>query len=193
MKAESAGPYLAVVLLAAFLFSATGYFLNKAFWARHLAPVFPVMVFSVALMARDAWRTSPRWTGAAAVGLAALWLFSSLNLRFNPIHRNEDYRGAALLARDELNRGGVVWWQGSWHCAVYYKLPVDLEGRFYDARFFNANGLDAAGARLAPRADLIVTTKPDIYDGCGTVRAMAKDGNYQAAEKLNGFVLLRPR
>lgn len=191
-KMALAWPYLAVAGLSVVLLFSGGFFLKKAFWARHLAPVFPLVVFAIALVLRDTWKTFPKWTGGAALGLVVLWLFSSLNLRFNPLHRNDDYRSTASLARAELNQGGVVWWSGSWHCAAYYGLPVDLAGNFNDARFVEVNNVGPEKTRQAPKADLIVVTRPQIYDDRGAVRAFIKESGYRAEQGPNGFVLFRP-
>ena len=167
-----ATPALAVFLLACLSFAFLAVFMGKAFWARHLAFVFPFFLYVIACLGHEAagGAKAKKLLFRLSVSLFALiWLFSSASVRFSPSHGKDDYRTAAHIAVEEIARGKVVWWLASWHCAAYYGLPVDYEGRSTSPRFLLFHSPSRVLDLPFQRPDIALLSKPDIYDSHGVV------------------------
>ncbi len=160
---------------------------QKAIWARHLAPVFPFYVLASGLAISTAARRDQRLTVAAFV-LCSLLFFSSLSLRFAPRHRNDDYRTAALLATKAIATGHSVWWAASWHCALYYGLPWNV-ARADSGTPLLKYLIDPAEHDLSSSnaPDLIVLSRPDIYDESGVIRHYAEARHYRPGPTIWRF------
>lgn len=165
---------LGVAAVGGGLLFASGMLLEKAFWARHWAPLFPWMVLALSLAGAKAWRMGGPLGRAGLILILAVWGLSAAQLRWNPAHGKDDYRAAAAQARAALEGGETVWWCGSWHAAAYYGLPVTLDGRFPDPRFIDASFLPAGAAEALPPPDCILITKPENFDRQGAIAGWLK-------------------
>lgn len=176
---------VSVLGLTALTFVAGGLVLQKAFWARHFAPMFPfyVVLLGVALAGLTSRRHRVvRWLPFLVVGLL---IFSALNLRFSPVWRKEDYRSAAQFARQALTENKSVWWVGADYCANYYGLEC-AESRPETGKVFCPQ---FGGAETLPPPDVIVFSKPDIYDAKFVVQEIIKRDHYQEAARFKSFTV----
>ncbi|HEY3762096.1 MAG TPA: hypothetical protein VGN23_10155 [Verrucomicrobiae bacterium] len=158
--------------------------LHRAFWARHFAPVFPFYTAIVA-MAVAGLISSRQWLVRILPWLLmALLLYSSLNLRFAPAYRKENYRGAVQFARSALEEKKSVWWVAGWLLPTYYHLDLSAQpesGRLYDPEFAPMENL--------AMPDFIIMSRPETFDPAGGVRNIIQSRHYQLVQTNNAFTI----
>jgi len=184
---------LAIVFSA---FTAASFAAEKAFWARHYAPVFPFYIAALGLGIKaglgSSYRSIVRPAIMSYVGVA---LFSSLSIRFAPRHRKEDYRSASAVAREALNQGKSVWWIAGPEAAEYCGVPLTHTG-FQEGRAYSPSSkirLKTPPPDLAqlPRPDLIVMSRPDAFDPNRSAQAIVKDEGYHRTGGARFFEFYR--
>jgi hypothetical protein len=178
---------LAMVLgMTALVFVGGSMALQKAFWARHFAPVFPfyVTLLGIAIAgAKDSRKLAVRWIPFLLCGLLAL---SALNLRLAPAWRKEDYRSAAQFARRALAEHQSVWWVASGYCATYYQLEYTSSR----PEAGKATCLPPVEAKsLQPPDVIIYSCKPDIFDKDAAIQKIIEQKNYQTAARFKSFII----
>lgn len=168
---------------------------GASFWARHLAILFPFFAYVIAVPLSKFFSTGR--TGKLLVAITICLLFASaLNTRFNPRYFKEDYRGAAAIAKKMLKSGSMVWWLGDVATGYYYGLPITpklLQNKL--AHLLNTKNImafhcpDGQSLEIVKNADVIILTKPDIYDQKGTIQTLVESNiNYQLTnDELSGF------
>jgi hypothetical protein len=178
---------LLALALTAGVFVVGSFVLQKAFWARHYAPVFPfyIAVLGLAFAGVQAHaRAGLRWL---PVAVCALLLWSSLNLRFAPSLRKEDYRAAVQFAKPALAEGKTVWWMASAFPAIFYGMGITFfepeAGKAFIA--FRSR----TDIRVLPLPKVIVVNKPDLHDPEGTVQKIIADNHYQIAARYQAFTI----
>jgi len=170
---------------------AAGFILHFRVLGRHFAPLFPVVVFLLALGVTNLWR---RHTIARIVVLVffAFCFASCLSLRFAERHARDDYRSAAMLGKIALGRGELVWWNADKQGALVYHLPVTNEPQITNAAFLIANP-DKEFARNLPKPDLVLVSKPDIYDNHNVLHNYLIQNNYHVERTLSAFTVWRKK
>src|SRR5665213_305277 len=167
---------------AAIFLLAAGAWKHDRVLGRHFTPLAPALIFLLAAGCRELWRRGN--FQRAIVGLfLALTLASALSVRFAERHAREDYRTATVLARESLAHGERVWW-----CADI------TAGRFYGVPVLNPDALPAPGQAWPafafseqvitnqPPPDVVVMSRPEIYDPRGSVRALIAREHYRLVE-----------
>ena len=178
---------LIILGLTAVVFVVGSLALQKPFWARHFAPVFPFYVVLLGMAMTGAAGSSRRLIRALPFLLCGLLLFSDMNLRFAPVWRKENYRAAAQFARKSLAENKSVWWLAARDCATYYHLQtaqtLPEPGRVFTplAGFGKAEGL--------PLPDVIIYSKPDINDPNLAVQNIITQNHYVEAAVLKSFTI----
>ena len=136
---------------------------------RHFAPLLPVLLLLISKGLR-ARLTSPRWIYRfAPLAYLALSLISCLAFHLASRHSKDDYRDAAGYARMSLQSGYRVWWNASLEGGLYYGLPLEpqpFKNRAKITYLMNPSPATLAGL---PVPNLVVQSKPDIFDGGGCV------------------------
>ena len=117
--------------------------------------------------------------------LIALLFFSSLNLRVAARHRKEDYKSAAQIAQRALDEKKSVWWVAGVLPAQYYHLDCALS-RPEAGKVFCPQSSDLQDF---PAPDVILLSKPDIFDDRGVVQGLIRRNHYHPAETLKSFVI----
>ncbi len=161
--------------------------IQKAFWARHYAPVFPFYVTILGLAIAGLWsgtRPGLRWL---TVPVAGLLLWSSLNFRFAPALQNEDYRSAVHYGQQALNEGKNVWWLASAYPAIFYGTGVCYFHPESGKLFLAFRSLD--DIPTLPLPEVIVLNKPDLHDPAGTVQKIIAEKNYGVAARYQAFTV----
>lgn len=154
---------------------------------RHFVPALPAVVLSLAAVMNLALaRRSFLWR-ACAIALPVLWLASSLSLRWQPVHAKEDYREAAAIAATALRSNKQVWWAADPAAAHVYLTPIALEKIPGRAWATQAPAWDKIRHKFPP--DVIVLSRPDVYDPTGAVARYARENNLSQVENLTGFVI----
>ncbi len=155
---------------------------------RHFAPLAAVGLLLLSLGAAWLWR-SRRWLARAAVlGFFVLSMWSSLSLRFAPRHQRDDYRDAAALARTALAAHRTVWWNANPQGAAYYRLPT-TGGPSDPGVALSLVNPRATELDSLPKPDLVVTSKPDIYDVEGALAAYLQRNGFTQVRDLPAFAV----
>lgn len=152
---------------------------------RHFTPLLVVVLLVLALGAAWWWRRG--WVGRALVmAYLAVALCSSAQVRWAPRHFKDDYRRAAALGRQALEEGKRVWWAAAPQGAAYYGMPLtDQPGERRGA--FAIFGQPAEVLRSLEPPELIVLTRPDIYDHQGGLAAVMGQEAYLEVTNFAGF------
>jgi hypothetical protein len=157
---------------------------------RHFAPLMPIWFCLLALGLTALW-DSDGWMGRPVVAVYLLFsLCSCLSIRFAVRHQRDDYRDAAQYAKLALLQNQVVWWNADVGCARYYKMPLDTDvnGKNKAIPIFNPDAVDLA--KLG-KPDVIIASKPDIFDAAGALAEYLARNHYRAAGKLPAFTIWR--
>lgn len=163
------------------------------FLGRHCIASVPVLCLFVGMGLRAMMQTGPAWARLAGVGLVVLLTASSLTFRFGVRHVKDDYRGAAGIARSVLAHGGRVWWAADLAAARYYGLVSDeLTSATPTRRLVHL--LNPWGETLAPLPppDLVVLSKPDVFDRTGTIAAWLREHPYHLQAQPAAFTCWAP-
>jgi hypothetical protein len=159
--------------------------IQKAFWARHFAPVFPCYVALLAISIQRLFESRGAFAKLLPGVLMALLFFSSLSLRFAARHRKEDYKSAAQFAQRALDEKKSVWWVAGVLPAQYYHLDCAFS-RPEAGKVFCPPSSDIQDF---PAPDVILLSKPDIFDDRGVVQGLIRRNHYHPAETLKSFVI----
>jgi len=125
---------------------------------------------------------------AAALFFCGLMLFSSLSLRFAHRHEKDDYRSAAAVAFTALARGERVWWDAAEEGARYYRVPVGSNAASTTQVLFLMNP-SREQLQTSPAPDVVIASRPDVYDGQMTLASYFKDQAFQRAREFTGFTV----
>jgi hypothetical protein len=152
---------------------------------RHFTPVMPLVAFILgAGLAAFLERPAPKYR-LVVVFYVALSLLSCGLLRLSQRHAKEDYREAARLAREAVARGQAVWWNADDIGALVYHVPIaKTQGTNSAVLLINppsgfANGLS--------QPDLVLTSKPDLFDQTGALRKYLIEQSFTRTRTLSAF------
>ncbi|MFQ3577537.1 MAG: hypothetical protein SNJ52_00795 [Verrucomicrobiia bacterium] len=184
---------LAVCAAVAITLWMVGYLTQKAFWARHLAPVFPFFVVATGLAVRGCLGV-PTPFGVATRLLAILTLSSffasSLVIGFGSAHVKSDVRRAAELAREALDASQRVWWSGEMRAAIFYDVRVDSDQSSPDLLVINRGDAEDVKDSLPPH--LVVYSHREFFARWPAfLEALNQTHGRYDVEELPGFKILR--
>ncbi len=154
---------------------------------RHLIPALPALLLAIAAVMQRALESKSMFWRAVAALLPLLWLGSSLNFRWQPVHAKDNYREASAIAAAALQENREVWWAADPAAAYIYLTPVALEEVPGRAWAMQAPSWDSIRFKFPPR--LIVISKPDIYDPQGSVARYAAENRFIPALQLQAFTI----
>ena len=159
------------------------------FWGRHLAPIFPFFVALIG-MALSSSSTDPHNKRGLVLPLylTATLLLSSLTMRFSKPHAKDDYRSAAQMTRDYLQQNKRVWWMADQQAAEYYQVEEKRGAHPRGEVVFWVNpSLEDLNRQPAP--ELIVLSKPDIYDQQKALERFVSANRYRLVAQFQAFTL----
>jgi hypothetical protein len=169
----------------ALLIMAVGVAIHFRVLGRHLTPLAPIFL---TLLVLGIIRTArgPRWQQTVPVMFLSLALASCLFIRFAERHRKDDFRSALQVARESLNQGKVVWWNGDVTGPMYYKVPIaTLTNR---AGVYSLQNPNPELLKLLPQPDVIVgTTKRESYDVAEAIPAYMERHGYRRIATFQAF------
>lgn len=148
---------------------------HTALWGRHLAAVFPFMVFILCQLAGlsliAARSPKARQTVIISSGIfLALMLTGSIMVRYGGDFRKDDYRSATAIAIAASENGKTVWWAAASEVAEYYaNVEGPLEERFVMMKDYRRDKIV-----FAPEPDMIVLGRSSIYDLRGNIQEKAE-------------------
>lgn len=160
-----------------------GVFGHMRLLGRHLTPLLP---FLLALLAFGLARLleGSVWKRGIALTALAAFLFSALEIRLAPRFRRDDYRTAAAIAQESIHAGQHVWWLADVSTGVYYHVPFDSPRLTITP--------DLSDPKTPP--DVVVFSKPDIYDASGSARPYLQRQGFTVQQVLPAFeILTRPQ
>jgi hypothetical protein len=179
---------LAMIVLAPAIFILmAGFILHFRVLGRHFAPLLAAVDFLLGLGVSAAWRRTAAGK-ILVVGFFTLCLASGLSLRFAMRHAKDDYRSAAGLARIALAGGKTVWWSADANAAAYYQLPLAINSTESGRAFLMINPSVEFLATNVP-ADVIIVSRPDIYDPHGTLAIFLARNDFKKNAILPAFVV----
>jgi hypothetical protein len=178
---------IAVVLPLATVLCA-GAVMHVRILGRHLATFYPVVLFTMAVAMQRLVQPRAMWRSTAAAGVVAVLLFSSLQIRFAPRHFRDDYRSAAAVARTAAAEQRIVWWAADGSTGTYYGVPLAGGGAHH------LISPEPEPLAAAPAADVIVLSKPDVYDLHGSIRRHIAEEEFVRTATFQSFeVFERPQ
>lgn len=170
-KRHILGLIIAIALPFALVFGAgvTG---HMRLLGRHLTPLLPYLLALMALGAAHLFAAPAMWKRAMATAAICLLLFSSLQIRLAQRHRRDDYRSAAMFARQAIASGETVWWLADVSTGLYYQVPIG-----------------SPGVSTSPEnsPDLVLLSKPDTYDSSGVARTYLAQHEFKEVKVLPAF------
>jgi hypothetical protein len=155
---------------------------------RHFAPIVPVVLLLSASGLAWLWSRRGAWARVVALAFCGLSLLSCLSLRFSPRHEKDNYHAAAAWARTALNKGQLVWWNAAGVGAQYYDVPLTTEPGRGGAALLVLNPARGTLNHL-PLPQVIIASKPDLYDGQSALAEFLREQRFQPAVKFNAFVI----
>jgi hypothetical protein len=156
---------------------------------RHFAPLAVLLLLILATGLLRLWQQRG-WLGtglAVAFLLASLW--SCLLIRFAPRHEKDDCRQAATLAKTALMGGETVWWNAGDLAAAYYAMPLTTNSGVVTGSALLVAGPSPGFASRFPKPDVVIASKPDIYDAQGALAAFLKANAYQPVTNFMAFTI----
>jgi hypothetical protein len=155
---------------------------------RHCAALAPAGFFLLGLGLAQAWRGG--WPGRAlAAGFLVFYLASAGSLRFAHRHEKDNYRAAAVIARQALADGKTVWWAACGDAAIYYHVPVVPPGSATPAIALLMMNPAPETVRTAAPPDMIILSRREVYDPLGLLAEFMELRHYRAMTNLVAFTV----
>ena len=192
-KGQPAGRTAWIVLVVAapalFLFG-NGAVIHMRVLGRHCAGLMPVWITLLAFGLAGFWRRPGLLGKAVAAAYLAAALWSCLSLRIASRHARDDYRDAAQCARLALGQNQVVWWNAALSGARYYKVPLEATAPEKNKAVLLINPTAATLAGLE-KPNVVIASKPDLYDSAGTLAEYLARNHYRVSGKFPAFTIWR--
>lgn len=181
-----------LVLATAILLVLAGALTSKAFWGRHLAPIFPFWVVALSVPLSNLLR---KQAGAKAkflaIALIAMLMAGSVSYGYGTKHAKSDVRSAASEGHLAVNNRLCIWWISDWRPAFFYGLPVNEYGQCTDPRFIVSRGEPTVLPTLA-QPDIVIFSPRLLFQYRRGVEAeLARRGQYSRDHSIRDFILYR--
>jgi hypothetical protein len=174
--------FFVIVALAPFvLVLSAGVVGHVRLLGRHLVPLLPFLLIVLGAGVCRLVSSESKTVRAIAVGALVILLMSALEIRFAPRHQRDDYRTASAEARRALDDGKKVWWAADASTAAYYGVPLE------SPELTLSSSLSDRALETFPPPDVIVYSKPDIYDAKGTIDTYVRAHDFKAMRVLPAF------
>jgi len=150
---------------------------------RHFTPalglILPVLAFGMGQL----WRR--KWAGRVTLLVLVICLLgSSIQIRVSARHRKENYRGAARIARQELDAGRKVWWVADSCGASYYGVPTSELPADGSVQLVH-NAIETVKAP----PDVVILSRVDVYDANHVVTQMLAQYKFRLKTSLQSFTI----
>jgi len=165
-----------------------GVFMHFRLLGRHCTPLLVLVVCLLGMGVARLWSSRHGWAKGWVVLFVGLSLASSLSLRFAPRHTRDNYRDAAAIAKQALQNGKTVWWNANERGAAYYHLPLATNGAAADQALWLVNP-SREMLRMAVPPDVIIASRPDVYDGGGALAEFVTQAHYRLGTNLMAFTV----
>ncbi|MPM80198.1 hypothetical protein SDC9_127245 [bioreactor metagenome] len=153
---------------------------------RHCTPVLPLIGFVLGAGLVNLWSSRKAALKSVAVLFAMASLASCVGIRFGSQHAKDDYRAAARYALAASERGHLVWWNADREGAAIYGLATATNAESGVVWIANPHsGFD----KDLPQPDVVLTSKPDVYDGTGALTEYLKREGYTRGASFVAFTV----
>ncbi len=170
-----AAGFPAVLLIAA------GFIGHVRLLGRHFMPVLPFLIAFFAVGWERLIAARRFWSTLIAISTVFILFASALEIRFAPRHQRDDYRSAASEARQAIVGGKKVWWAADFNAAAYYGVPLS------SPNLTLSSNLDGASFQNLVTPDLVIFSKPDIYDPHGKIDNYLREHDFKVTRTLPAF------
>jgi hypothetical protein len=178
---------------AVILLLAVGVLKHFRVLGRHFAPLAPALILLLAVGLRSLWSRAG-WRRWLAVFFVLFSIASSISLRFAGRHAKDDYRTAAAIAIAANANNEKVWWCADASTGLYYRVPLSpRESLAAPGRVWLASHPSVQLLANQPPPDLLILSKPDLYDENGLMRPYLENHHYIMFETLPAFSLWRKK
>ncbi len=169
------------VLLPILVLTAVGLLQDFRVLGRHFSPAMPAVLLPIALAfsAGGRFKSLPALAASLAV---AFMLASSIGLRILERHARDDYRTAANLGIDALEKGRSVWWQADMNATRYYAYRRGGMPLVNDIQL-----LESEPPTSLMFADMVVINRPDLRHAGNNYRAELKRNLFKPTASFTGF------
>jgi hypothetical protein len=179
-----AAGFPAVLLIAA------GFIGHIRLLGRHFMPVLPFLTAFLAVGWERLITARRFWSTLIAISATLVLFASALEIRVASRHQRDDYRSAANEARQAIVGGKKVWWAADINAAAYYGVPLSSPNLTLSSKF------DGASFQNLVTPDLVIFSKPDIYDPQGKIDNYLREHDFKVTRVLPAFQIFerqRPR
>jgi hypothetical protein len=166
-------------------------FMSFRLLARHCTPVVGITSLLLAFGAFRLWECKRWWARTGLCVFLGLSIVSCLSQRFSARHAKDDYRDAAVLAKAGLERGQSIWWNADAFGCAYYQLPATKDAPS-PGKVWVVNWPPADFFRGVANPDVVIVSKPDIFDPQGSLQSFLKKEGYLPIRRLPAFVVFGP-
>ena len=197
----------ALLPLAIVTFS--GFTMHWRVLGRHLLPAIPYLNIFFAFGLTKLFEKNNTHSGISGkllgVSFLILLIYSSLSMRFADRHSKDDYRNAAIVAKQDLAQNKQVWWGADSLGANYYGLPVALDGKaIFNAELKPATCVSAgSGLQVIPGLSedclknlpvpdvVILSNRLEVFDSKGDIISYLKTHGFVQELSLQAFTIWR--
>jgi hypothetical protein len=180
---------LACLALPAGLILLAGLVTHFRVLGRHFAPLAVILLVILSVGLLQLWQGRRGIGKVLVTGFVAVTLASCLLVRLASRHEKDNYRQAAVVAREALARNEIVWWNGDSMAADYYAVPLTTNATAGHVRLIS--GPPPGFAEHLPKPDTVIASKPDIYDGQGALAEYLKANGYRPVTNFIAFLVWR--
>jgi hypothetical protein len=166
-----------------------GVFMHFRLLGRHCTPLLVLVVYLLGMGVARLWSSRHGWAKGWVVLFVGLSLVSSLSLRFAPRHTRDNYRDAAAIAKQALQNGKTVWWNADDKGAAYYHLPLATHGAAAASQALWLVNPSREMLRMTAPPDVIIASRPDVYDGGGALAEFVAHAHYRPVTNLMAFTV----
>ena len=179
-------PSVACSILGILSMEVVGVVTGMRVLARHWMPALPVLLLIFAQFSEASWKEKLLFRSPCILFLVVC-MGSAFFFRFSPRHAKDDYRSASFVAQEYLDRGKTVWWAADGAAVLYYGVSSSPDDRFYILMGESDDSLDKL-----PPPDLVVFSKPDVYDHSGALRRFLEANTYSELRRIPSFSFFKP-
>jgi hypothetical protein len=114
-----------------------------------------------------------------------------MQVRFSSRHFRDDYRSAAAVTREVIARGETVWWAADESTGMFYGVP--FAGHAGAGGAFHLISPNAERLQSLPPADMVVLSKPDVYDLHNSVSSWLAQQQFTRTKSFQSFDIFERR
>jgi hypothetical protein len=152
---------------------------------RHMMPILPFLLLFMAWCLGKLLSSGKMPYKFLVVAFLSLLLTSSLCARTEERFQKDDYRSAAKLAQSYLEQGKTVWWAADEASLLYYLS--EAERHIASKSVFLAFGPRATPIEFRKQPDLVLLSKPDIYDPNRLLANFLNENAFTLLENYKAF------